>query len=40
MTLKRENNNLYEFVVIYLVENEVLHEKIGFLFQKIENIQI
>ena len=40
MTLKRKNINLNEFVVIDLVENEVLLDKVGYLFQKLENIQI
>ena len=40
MTLKRKNSSFNKFVVIYLVENEVLHKKIGVLFQKLENSQI
>ena len=40
MTLKLKNNSFNEFVVIYLVGNEVLHKKIGLLFQKLENNQI
>ena len=40
MTLKRTNDSFNEFVVIYLVGNEVLHKKIGLLFLKVENNQI
>ena len=34
------NKHFNEFVKIDLVENEVLHNKIGFVFQKLENNQI
>ena len=40
LTIKRKNNSFNEFVVILLVENEVLHKKIGHLFQKLENNKI
>ena len=41
MTLKRKNNSFNEGVVIDLVEkNKVLHKKIRFSFQKLENMQI
>ena len=32
MTLKRKTNSFNKFVVIYFVENEVLHKNIGLLF--------
>ena len=34
-----KNNHFNEFVVIYLVKNEVLHKNIGLIFEKLENIQ-
>ena len=34
------NNHFNEFAIIDLVENEVLHNKIGFVFQKLEINQI
>ena len=40
MSLKRKNNNFNDLVVINFVENEILHNKIVFLFQMLENIQI
>ena len=42
MTLKPKNNRFNEFIFIKLVENRVglLHNEIGFLFQKLENIQL
>ena len=36
MTLTIKNYRFNEFVVIDLVENEVLHNKSGFLFKKLE----
>ena len=40
MTFKRKSNIFNDFVVFYLVENVILHKKIGILFQKLENNQI